>query len=78
MINAFYGLEMTADSVVKLGQTILSTERDFNKRAGFTSAQDRLPHFFKVESVAPHNEIFDIKDEDLDSVFNWETTATTN
>jgi len=78
MINAFYGLEMTADSVTELGQKILSTERDFNKRAGFTSAQDRLPHFFKVESVDPHNEIFDIKDEDLDSVFNWETTATTN
>ncbi|GBC59441.1 aldehyde ferredoxin oxidoreductase [Desulfonema ishimotonii] len=70
-INGFYGLSMTGDDVVELGKKILSMERDFNKRAGFTKEDDRLPRFFKREALAPHNVTFDISDEQLDSVFNW-------
>jgi aldehyde:ferredoxin oxidoreductase len=71
MINAFYGLNMTADDVAALGKKVLSMERDFNLRAGFTSKHDRLPDYFKKESVPPHNVIFDVPDEELDKVFNW-------
>jgi len=71
MINAFYGLNLTADDVTALGKSVLKNERDFNKRAGFTSEQDRLPEFFYKESLPPHNITFKVKDEDLDSVFNW-------
>lgn len=71
LLNSFYGLSLTADDVTELGKTILKTERDFNARAGFTAQHDRLPHFFKTESLTPHNVVFDVKDEDLDRVFNW-------
>ena len=71
MLNAFYGLSLTADDVVALGKTILKTEREFNKAAGFTAEHDRLPRFFKTEKFAPHGVVFDVKDEDLDTVFNW-------
>jgi aldehyde:ferredoxin oxidoreductase len=71
MLNAFYGLSLTADGVTELGKKVLTMERDFNKRAGFTAQQDRLPRFFKTESLAPHNVTFQVKDEDLDKVFNW-------
>lgn len=71
MINAFYGLGLTADGVTDLGKKILSMERDFNARAGFTAQQDRLPRFFTQERLAPHNVTFDVKDEELDQVFNW-------
>ena len=71
MINAFYGLNLTADDVTALGKSILKNERDFNSRAGFTAQQDRLPDFFKKESLAPHNVTFQVKDEELDQVFNW-------
>jgi aldehyde:ferredoxin oxidoreductase len=71
LLNAFYGLNLTGDGVVALGQKVLSMERDFNARAGFTSQQDRLPRYFSTESLAPHNVKFDVKDEDLDKVFNW-------
>ena len=53
------------------GKKILSIERDFNKKAGFTKESDRLPRFFKREAVGPHNVTFDIPDEQLDMVFNW-------
>jgi aldehyde:ferredoxin oxidoreductase len=71
MLNSFYGLDLTGDGVTELGKKVLSMERDFNTRAGFTSAQDRLPRYFKTEAVPPHNVTFDVKDEDLDKVFNW-------
>jgi aldehyde:ferredoxin oxidoreductase len=71
MLNSFYGLNLTGDGVTELGKTVLTMERDFNARAGFTAAQDRLPRFFKTEPIAPHNVTFDVKDEDLDKVFNW-------
>jgi aldehyde:ferredoxin oxidoreductase len=71
MLGGFYGITMTGDDVVALGKKVLSAERDFNKRAGFTAAHDRLPRFFYNEPVAPHNQVFQITDEELDSVFNW-------
>jgi aldehyde:ferredoxin oxidoreductase len=71
MINAFYGLKLTGDDVTALGKSVLKNERDFNVRAGFTSEQDRLPEFFKKESLPPHDIVFKVADKELDSVFNW-------
>jgi aldehyde:ferredoxin oxidoreductase len=71
MINAFYGLSMTADDVTELGKSILKKERDFNTRAGFTAEHDRLPEFFKKELLPSHNLTFQVKDEDLDTLYNW-------
>lgn len=71
MLNAFYGTELTGDGVVELGKKVLSAERDFNKRAGFTAADDRLPRYFYTDPIAPHNQTFGMTDEELDSVFNW-------
>jgi aldehyde:ferredoxin oxidoreductase len=70
-INGMYDLNMTGDDVVALGKKILSMEREFNRKAGFTKEDDRLPRFMKRESIAPHNVTFDIEDEALDTVFNW-------
>jgi aldehyde:ferredoxin oxidoreductase len=71
MINAFYGLKLTADDVTALGKSVLTNERNFNAKAGFTAQHDRLPDFFKKELLAPHNVTFQVKDEELDQVFNW-------
>ncbi|NHI94762.1 MAG: aldehyde ferredoxin oxidoreductase [Candidatus Lokiarchaeota archaeon] len=51
------------------GMNILKIERDFNKRAGFSEKDDRLPEFFYTEKVAPHNVVFDVSDEELDKVY---------
>jgi aldehyde:ferredoxin oxidoreductase len=70
-INAFYGLKLTADDVTALGKSVLKNEREFNLKAGFGPEQDRLPAFMKEQPLPPHNIIFQVKDEDLDKVFNW-------
>jgi aldehyde:ferredoxin oxidoreductase len=71
MINAQYGSSLTLDDVTALGQQVLSTEREFNRKAGFTREDDRLPEFFETEALPPHNTVFDVKGEDLDQIFNF-------
>ncbi len=70
LIGAFTGQALTADDVTALGKSILDKELDFNKRAGFTKKDDRLPDFFKKEKLAPHNITFGVTDADLDTVFS--------
>ena len=64
MINAQYGLSLTTDDVVNLGISILKDEHEFNKLAGFTAKDDRLPDMFK-ETFPPHNTTWDFTDEEL-------------
>jgi aldehyde:ferredoxin oxidoreductase len=71
MINAFLGLSWTADDLLELGKSVLNNERAFNAKAGFTSEHDRLPEYFQKESLPPHDITFQVKDEELDQVFNW-------
>ncbi len=68
MVNAKYGLSLTGDDVGALGKRVLEMERDFNVRAGFNQADDRLPEFFRIEKLPPHNHVYDVTDDDLDSV----------
>ncbi len=71
MINAKYGLNMTGDDVGALGAKILQMEQDFNRRAGFTEADDRLPDWMKTEKLAPHDTVFDVPDEELDQTLKF-------
>ena len=48
-------------------------EREFNRRAGFTKADDRLPEWMTREPLPPHNTVFDVPEEDLDSLFDFDT-----
>lgn len=71
MINARYGIALTADDVTNLGKYILKTERGFNQKAGFTSEDDRLPEFFNDEPIAPHNVVWDIDGATIDSFWDF-------
>ena len=74
--DGFNAMKTTVDSflgqdidVTSYGKDVLKKEREFNKKAGFTEADDRLPEFFKTEPLPPHNVVFDVPDEELDAVF---------
>lgn len=71
MLNAKYGLSLTGEDVAALGQKIITLERDFNVRAGFNEADDRLPDFFYREPLEPHGEMFDVPHDHLDSIFKF-------
>lgn len=71
LLNARYGWEVGADFSQALGKETLSLEREFNRRTGFTAADDRIPEWMRTEPLPPHNCVFDVPDGDLDGVFNW-------
>jgi len=77
MVEAHTGEKWGADELMQLGREVLTMERLYNKRAGFTAADDRLPAFFYEDKLPPHNVVFTVTDEDLDSVFDFvdETAA---
>jgi len=71
MAEAHTGDKWDADELMKLGREVLTMERMFNTRAGFTAEDDRLPKFFKEDKLPPHNVVFEVTDADLDSVFDF-------
>lgn len=71
MLNARFGIHLVANDVTNLGMTILKTERNFNLAAGFTNKDDRLPEFFSDEPIPPHNVVWDISDEAIDSFWDF-------
>lgn len=66
--NGILGTSWTADDVGRIGKEVIDIERAFNRAAGFTKADDRLPEFMTYEPLPPHNAVWDITDEELDSI----------
>ena len=67
--NGVLGTKWTADDVVAYGTAVLKKERAFNERAGIGKESDRVPEFMKLEPLPPHNQVFDVPDSALDSVY---------
>jgi aldehyde:ferredoxin oxidoreductase len=77
MASAHTGKEWSADELMMLGKKTLTYERLFNEKAGFTSADDRLPKFMYTEKLPPHDAVFTVPDAELDEVYDFvpETAA---
>jgi aldehyde:ferredoxin oxidoreductase len=71
LLNARYGWEVKRDILAVLGRQTIDLEREFNRRAGFTKNDDRLPEWMVKEPLPPHDAVFDIPEEELDSIFDW-------
>jgi aldehyde:ferredoxin oxidoreductase len=72
VIGAKLGTQLGPDDFPHgLGMRVLKAEREFNRKAGFTKQDDRLPRFFYEEPLPPHNTVFVISDEELDSTFDF-------
>jgi len=67
--NGVLGTNWSGEDATNIGLDILKMERQFNEAAGFTKADDRLPEFMKYEPLPPHNTVYDVPDEMLDSVY---------
>ncbi|MCR4403648.1 MAG: aldehyde ferredoxin oxidoreductase [Firmicutes bacterium] len=71
MLNARYGWRLTAEDIEEMSKEVLRVEKEFNRRAGFTRAHDRLPEWFEDEPLPPHETVFDVDHADLDSVLDF-------
>ena len=71
LLNARYGWNVDTTILQTLGRETLKMEREFNRRAGFTAKDDRLPEWMTREPLPPTNAVFDVPEEELDGLFNW-------
>jgi aldehyde:ferredoxin oxidoreductase len=67
-ISAFTGESLDENYLVNLGTSVLKAEKKFNKAAGFTEKDDRLPRFFLEEKLPPSGNVFDVPETEIDSV----------
>ena len=56
-VNAAVGTELDPSFFRELGREALRLEREFNRAAGFTEADDELPEFFYSEPLEPSNRV---------------------
>lgn len=71
LIRARTGKDLGQNAMTEMGRQVLKLEHEFNRKAGFTNKDDRLPDFFKKEPLPPHNAVFKVEDKDLDEVYNF-------
>ena len=69
LLNARYGWEVPDTILQDLGRATIKMEREFNRRAGFTAKDDRLPEWMTREPLSPHNAVFDVPGDQLDAIF---------
>jgi aldehyde:ferredoxin oxidoreductase len=67
--NGVLGSHWTVDDVGRIGRETLDKELAFNRAAGFTPVDDRMPEFMNYEKLPPHDVTWDVPDETLDAVF---------
>ena len=72
VISAKTGIRLGPDDFPHdMGIRVLEAEKEFNRKAGFTKKDDRLPKFFYEEPLPPHNKVFVISNEEIDSTFDF-------
>jgi aldehyde:ferredoxin oxidoreductase len=70
MINGIYGWGWTLEDYDRFNREVLRTELEFNRRAGITQKDYRIPEYMREEPLPPQNTVFDVPDSKLDSIFD--------
>ena len=71
-INDALGTSLENSFFNKLGADTLRYEYEFNKAAGFTTADDELPEFFYTEALSPSNKVARFHSKELqESIKKW-------
>ncbi|PIE60930.1 MAG: aldehyde ferredoxin oxidoreductase [Desulfobacterales bacterium] len=71
MIEAKLGEPFGAEEWEALGLRVLKAEREFNRKAGFTKVDDRLPEMFYKEPLSPHNKVVVVSNEEMETAFDF-------
>ncbi len=70
LLAARYGWQDLPDTILQeLGKETIRLEREFNRRAGFTRDDDRIPTWMTEEPLPETGHVFDVPEEHLDGIF---------
>jgi len=64
-----YGEEVTREQISAQGWQCLQDEWEFNKRAGFTAADDVMPECMKTDPIGPAKVVFDVPADVIASAY---------
>jgi aldehyde:ferredoxin oxidoreductase len=71
LLSARYGWDDLPDNILQsLGRETIKMEREFNKRAGFTKEDDRLPKWMTEEAIPENGAVFDVSEDVIDHIFD--------
>ncbi|MFW2368873.1 MAG: aldehyde ferredoxin oxidoreductase family protein [Desulforhopalus sp.] len=73
MMGARLGKPFNGDDWSDLGTKVIKTELEFNRKAGLTNKDDRLPEMFYNEPLPPYNVVVKVSEEQMDSTFSFLT-----
>lgn len=66
LANSLHGLSLQESDIRRIARETLRVEEAFNQRAGLRNR--RLPEFFYSEKLPPHEAVFDVPQEEIDSL----------
>jgi aldehyde:ferredoxin oxidoreductase len=69
LVNARYGTDLKGEDVRNMGIKTIKEELTFNHSAGWTAAENRLPEFLSKEELPPHNGVFDVPQDEINTIF---------
>lgn len=71
LLAARYGWDDLPDNILQeLGKQTIKMEREFNRRAGFTAKDDRIPEWMTKEPLPENGSVFDVSDEILVHIYD--------
>jgi len=70
LINARYGWNVGPSYLKELGRESILMEREFNRAAGFSELDDRIPEWMTQEPLPPTGAVFDVPKQELDAIFD--------
>lgn len=70
LLAARYGWDDLPDNILQvLGRQTIRLEKEFNRQAGFSREDDRIPKWMTVEPLPETKSVFDVTDDKLDGIF---------
>ncbi len=76
LLNARYGSKLTRQDVMETGKQTIRDELKFNEGAEFSKIHEPYPSFIRTEPLPPTNNVFDVPDADLASIWQRMETYT--
>lgn len=70
LLNGRYGWDVGPNILQELGRETILLERAYNRRAGFSQEDDRIPEWMTAESLPPTDAVFDVPEHELDAIFD--------
>jgi len=71
MLRGVYNIELPDNWMDILGRRVIDVERAFNKAAGLTKEDDRIPTYFKKDALTqPVESVFDVLESEMDTMWD--------